>query len=162
MATLDPITGNDPSSLTVAQLAERVAMERALREQEYRALREALAAIKDMVLAKDTTDERALKLQAAEYERRLETLNHAHQQAIEAQARTVPRELFDQYVKETSDREDALSMAQNDKMTARLSAINARIDVLDNWRSGLEGRVIGIMAVIGVLVVIVNLAIRLL
>lgn len=38
MPALDPITGKDPSSLTVGTLAERLAMERALREQMTEAL----------------------------------------------------------------------------------------------------------------------------
>lgn len=36
----------------------------------------------------------ALKLQAKEYERRLELLNHAHQQAVETLNTYVPRELW--------------------------------------------------------------------
>lgn len=139
---LDPITGKDPSSLTVAQLAERLAMERALREQHQTAIA------------------MALDKQAAEYERRLGDLNHAHAQAVEAQARTVPRELFEQYVKETAAREAALVNAQAARFDVAVEALNARVDVLDRWRSGLEGRLIGVSAVIGVIVIVVNLAIR--
>jgi hypothetical protein len=159
---LDPLTGPDPSTLNIGQLTERLAMERALREQEFRALREALEAVKDAIKAQASADQRALELQATEYERRLETLNHAHQQAVEAQARTVPRELFDQYVKETAARESALVNAQSDRFNVAVEAINARVDELMNWRSGLEGRLIGVSAVIGVIVVIVNIAIRIL
>jgi hypothetical protein len=39
--------------------------------------------------------DKALELQAKEYERRLEVLNHAHAAAVEAQAKTVPREMYD-------------------------------------------------------------------
>lgn len=45
--------------------------------------------------------ETALKIQAIEYERRLNTLNHAHEQALEVQARTVPREIFELSYRET-------------------------------------------------------------
>ena len=159
---LDPLTGKDPSSLSFAQLAERLAMERALREQEYAALRDALEAVKQLFQAQAVSDRRALELQATEYERRLDALNHAHEQAVEAAAQTVPRELFDQYVKETAAREFALVSAQSDRFTVAVEAINARVDELVNWRSGLEGRLIGISAVIGVIVVIVNIAIRIL
>jgi len=47
--------------------------------------------------------EKALKLQATEYERRLEVLNHAHAAAVEAQAKTVPREMYDNDKKAASD-----------------------------------------------------------
>ena len=39
----------------------------------------------------------ALDLQAKEYERRLDTLNHAHADALRAQAATVPRETFEAF-----------------------------------------------------------------
>ncbi len=137
-------------------------MERALREAEFKAIREALEAVKTLFTAQSISDRRALELQAAEYERRLDTLNHAHEAAVEAQARTVPREVFDQYVKETEQRERALVNTQNDRFNVAVEAINARVDELQNWRSGLEGRLIGISAVIGVIVVVVNIAIRVL
>jgi len=47
--------------------------------------------------------EEAKKLQAIEYERRLETLNHSHAQSLEAQSRTVPREVYDRD-REVTDR----------------------------------------------------------
>jgi len=159
---LDPITGPDPATLTPALLAERLASERALREREYVAMRESLEALKALFDQQAVSDRRALELQAQEYERRLEDLNHAHAQAVEAQARTVPRELFDAYVKETAAREDALVEAQAERFNTAIGALNDRIDGLDRWRSGLEGRMIGVSAVIGVVVVIVNIAIRLL
>ena len=77
-------------------------------------------------------------------------------------ARTVPREVFDAYVKETEQRERTLVNTQTDRFNVGIEAINARVDELQNWRSGLEGRLIGISAVIGVIVVIVNIAIRVL
>jgi hypothetical protein len=141
---LDPITGPAPATLTTALLAERLAAERALREQ-------AVAYI-----------DKALQLQAAEYERRLDDLNHAHAQAVEAQAKTVPREMFDQYVKETAAREQALMTAQSEKAAVQVETINARVDELVQWRSGIEGRLIGISAVIGVVVIVVNILIRVL
>jgi len=160
MPDLDPLTGKDPSSLSSAQLAERVAMERALREQEHIALRDALEAIRETFRAQVISDRRALELQAREYERRLDTLNHAHEQAVEAQAMTVPRELFDQYVKETGARETAMVGSQNEKFAAAIDAVNARVDDLVTWRSGIEGRLIGITVVVGIVVIVINLGIR--
>lgn len=102
MPDLDPLTGKDPSSLTVAQLAERLAMERALREQGERHVSD------------------NLKMQAVEYERRLAELNHAHEIAKEAAAATVPREVYDRYVKE-----------HEVSKQAQLAALDARIDALN-------------------------------
>jgi hypothetical protein len=49
------------------------------------------------------SSDRALEMQAREYERRLTELNHAHARALEAQAGTVPREVYDDYVKRTRE-----------------------------------------------------------
>lgn len=79
-----------------------------------------------------------LEDQAEEYERRLGELNHAHAQAAEAQAKTVPRELFEQYAKD----------------------IDGRLESLATWRAGIEGRTIGLASAIGLVFVIINIAIR--
>ena len=41
--------------------------------------------------------EKALTMQAREYERRLEELNHAHTQAVSERLRVLPREIFEQF-----------------------------------------------------------------
>lgn len=144
MGLQDPLTGPDPSTLTTALLAERLASERALREAHERAI------------------DKALQLQASEYERRLEALNGEAGRLAKVLADSVPREVFAQYVKETEARERALGTTQSDKLAVALESVNARIDDLQNWRSGLEGRLIGVSAVIGVIVVVVNIMIRIL
>lgn len=161
MPDLDPLTGKDPSSLSVAQLAERLAMERALREQEFRALREALEAIKETFRAQVLSDTKALEKQAVEYERRLDTLNHAHEAAVEAQAATVPREMFDAYIKEQALAVDLRVQAANDREAAAIEAVNARVDDLTTWRSGIEGRMVGVGVVIGIVVIAINIGIAL-
>lgn len=49
---------------------------------------------------RDRNRDRALALQAAEYERRLQDLNHAHARATEKNAEYLPREIFEASVKE--------------------------------------------------------------
>jgi len=44
--------------------------------------------------------ERALALQAVEYERRLDELNHAHARALSVQEKTLPREIFEVFLAE--------------------------------------------------------------
>lgn len=85
MSELDPITGPANTTLTLPVLAERVAMERALREQAQ------------------TFIEKALQLQAEEYERRLESLNGEASRLAKVLDQSVPREVFEQY-KETQQK----------------------------------------------------------
>jgi hypothetical protein len=95
--------------------------------------------------------ETALRLQSEEFtnknfaefktemQRRLEELNHAHANAVEAQARTVPRELFDAFVKENDSRREAAFTALGARLEASIDqvkqthrvaieAINGRIE----------------------------------
>lgn len=69
-----------------------------------------IAALKELLLSKICADEKlnqerfdataqALKLQAVEYERRLETLNHVSARLDKQQAESVTRELFDSELK---------------------------------------------------------------
>lgn len=57
------------------------------------------------------TKDVALRLQAKEYERRLISLNHAHEQAVEAQAKTVPRETYETYIKEQEKKLEELKIS---------------------------------------------------
>jgi exonuclease VII large subunit len=95
MTDVDPIT----------QLAERLTMERALREQSER------------FLADD------LKEFRAEIQRRLGELNHAHAQAVETAARTVPRDLFDQFVKENEQRREQSFSALGARLEASIDNV---------------------------------------
>lgn len=134
--SLDPITGKDPSTLSTAILAERLANERALREQ-------AMAYI-----------EKALELQAVEYSRRLDALNHAHEQAVVEQARTVPRTDFQTYV-EATRRELALAFTASSKEieTERAARIRAE-GSLSTWRFIVL--LIGLPGIAALIVALVN------
>jgi alpha-galactosidase len=124
----------DASTLTLALLAERVQGERAIREQSERFLADDFSEFK------------------TEMQRRLSELNHAHAAAVEAQARTVPRELFDAFVKENDSRREAAFTAlgarleasiENVKGTHRVavSALDDAIEVERNARIRAEGSV---------------------
>ena len=106
-------------ALSPEVLAERIEHERELREQTERYVN------------------KALRKQALEYERRLDALNHAHEQAVAEQARTVSRELFDVYVKETNAAADL-----------KLKPISDRVNKTESWQDQWSGRVIG-LGVIG-------------
>jgi hypothetical protein len=134
MSASDPITGPAPSKLTPALLAERLAGERALREQSEGFLADNFSEFK------------------VEIQRRLGELNHAHTQATEAAAKTVPRELFDAFVKENDSRREAAFTALGNRLEASIeavkathqvaiSALNGEIEVERNARIRAEGSV---------------------
>ncbi len=62
-------------------------------------------------------DER-LKIQAAEYERRLEGLNHENERIMEILKQSIPREIFDR----------------------EMSAINARIQINTDYMNSMKGK----------------------
>jgi hypothetical protein len=62
--------------------------------------------------------ERAIALQAMEYSRRLEELNHAHAQQVQAQATYIGREVYEGYVKE--------ERSWREKVSTRLDILDGR------------------------------------
>ncbi len=77
------------------------------------------------VLQTEVTNlKQSIKLQAAEYERRLGELNHAHQIATERNAEFVSREAFEQRDKELDNRIREL----NHKIDLRNSEVDARLE----------------------------------
>lgn len=71
------------------------------REQEtatrIAVIEERLAGMDRVLRVERHNVETALKLQAAEYERRLDVLNHSHQRADRVQTTYLPREVFDRF-----------------------------------------------------------------
>jgi len=129
-ASQHPVTV-DTSTLTLQLLAERISSERALREQSERFLADDFAEFN------------------TEIQRRLGELNHAHAQAVEAQARTVPRELFDQFVKENDARREQAFTALGARLEASIDNVKAThrvaVDALhgkiDTVSSGLSSEI---------------------
>ncbi len=78
--------------------------------------------------------EKALKLQAEEYERRLGDLNHAHNEAVEVQRTYIPREVYERAHGELVDRIGKIELA------------------LASW----NGRILGAAAVIAVIATFVT------
>jgi hypothetical protein len=74
--------------------------------------------------------DKAQELQAREYERRLQDLNHAHQQAMERNATFVSRELYDSGVREVRSLSEAVrteSRRDRDDTDFRINALSAKI-----------------------------------
>ncbi len=115
--------------------------------------RERLSALKELMYQRLDAMDAALKLQATEYERRLELLNHAHQRAIDVLATYLPREKFESFEQEYTRRHVALSNlvesravsvgqqteARAEKLSGELAAfrreIDERLGAIDIWRA---------------------------
>jgi hypothetical protein len=72
----------------------------------------------------------ARRLQAAEYERRLDLLNHAHQKALEERTVVVSRELFDAGMRESKLLTETVrteSRRDRDATETRINGLSAKI-----------------------------------
>lgn len=106
--------------------------------------------------------EKALALQASEYSRRLEDLNHAHRTAMENWAQSLPREMFDQWKDEHSKWRDAVSTSITTltPLGPAVHAISDRISGLETMANKITGALIllGVMGLSGVLALALGLA----
>ena len=78
-----------------------------------------LVALRELLDARENAFAKALELQATEYARRMNELNHAHQQAQENWARSLPRETFSAFV----DQWDKWRVDVNDNISAFRGAV---------------------------------------
>lgn len=84
--------------------------------------------------------ENARQLQATEYERRLQALNHAHEQAVEVQHTYVTQDKYE----DNKERDaEALKLA--------LERQDGRLNSLENWRSRSVGAAVVMMVFAGVI-----------
>jgi hypothetical protein len=112
------------------RLESEIRHERELREAGQKSLKHerelrTLSDQHERELRKEKEDaiEKERATQFSEYARRLDDLNHAHEAAVEAQAKTVPREVFDTYVKESSGKLELAAKNQTDKYEAIISTL---------------------------------------
>ena len=81
---------------------------------------------------------KAIKLQATEYERRLEGLNHENDRIKEVQKDSIPREVFDRTINNIMDRMEVLTVWKT-KQEGRNQLIQwvpwliAAIAIIANW-----------------------------
>lgn len=101
--------------------------------------------------------EKARKLQAAEYARRLDVLNHAHETAVEVQHTYVTQEKYEDYVKQIDTAQDI-----------RAKFVDQRIDSLEKAQTNAAGKRSGqysiylyAVGILGILVLIIDIATRL-
>lgn len=78
--------------------------------------------------ARNEGKEEALRLQAAEYERRLQALNNENARVAAVLAHSVSQDRFDDYVKSERDREEELSRTTKAAADLALDRVNEKFD----------------------------------
>jgi hypothetical protein len=109
-------------------------------EQRFAALQEAIDQRsrheREILDTREHSLNKALELASQETKRRLDELNHAHEQARMNWAQSLPREMFDQWREEQSKwRESVNAILGN---VARIPAIETRIDEHVKWRESVN------------------------
>jgi hypothetical protein len=109
---------------------------------------ERMATLTRLFEAQLCASDRALKLAAEEYRRRLDELNHAHKRALEEREKTVSRELFDTVSAEDRTRLTGMQKEIGDlraqvvgveqRVTTWVAAVTLLVAVLAAW-SGFGG-----------------------
>lgn len=79
-------------------------------QNEFKILEERIEHLKEVYRHDKEAIQKALDLQASEYERRMETLNHEAARVLDVQTRSVNQEIFDELKKNT---EQKLSKLEN-------------------------------------------------
>lgn len=84
--------------------------------------------------------ENELKLQAKEYERRLEGLNHEAERLKDMQKTYITRELFDRTMDLVGQRNEKEVNALRERIERDANALRERIDGLNSWKTKQEGK----------------------
>lgn len=94
----------------------------------------------------------ALRLQAVEYQRRLEDLNGEAGRIRDVLAQTIPREVFENYKEERDKALDAALKSVEDKRAASLTEVNSKLDGTSRAVTGWQGSIrliVGIASFVG-------------
>jgi hypothetical protein len=117
---------------------------RSLMDREHRHLRDEIDAERRIVKQRFKAGDRALTLSAQELSRRLDTLNHAHEQAREKERDFISRESFDTFTVRTADDFSVLrreiQTTSNQVSAAREGAAQALAEALSEQAKAGEAR----------------------
>ncbi len=91
--------------------------------------------------------ERALVMQAAEYQRRLDELNHSHAQQLQRNSDFIGREVWEAHRNAIETRFVGMDIS----LRTRSDGLDKRINEFDNWRSRMMGIIVGIAAGAGLI-----------
>ena len=93
----------------------------------------------------DKVKDKALKLQAKEYQRRLKDLNGEAERLRNIQATYIPREVFENSLKTVSDKTEAAARALAEKQD---ELVDKTITPMHIWQTKLQGK-IAIIVIVG-------------
>ena len=88
-------------------------------------------------------DQTALRLQATEYERRLETLNHAHEQARQKEADYVTRDKYEDWIKQSNIALETALLRINEKLETQDKAQRERLEPVLAYVASQQGSATG-------------------
>jgi translation initiation factor 2B subunit (eIF-2B alpha/beta/delta family) len=90
---------------------------------------------------------RALKLQATEYERRLDSLNHAHEQAVETAHTYVTLDKYEDWIKQNASAKDTAFERADEK----IEGLKLRIEAMEKAHNRLIGIMLVLVPIAGVI-----------
>ena len=140
--------------VTLREFEQRLVEMRNLMDERTRYEREILSTRENLV-------KEALHLQAAEYDRRLTDLNHAHATAMENWRMSMPREMFDQWEREYSKWKEQVQLILNSAITpAAIDRLDERLKVIERGANKITGALIllGFAGLAGVAALVLGLA----
>ena len=140
--------------VTLREFEQRLVEMRNLMDERTRYEREILSTRENLV-------KEALHLQAAEYDRRLTELNHAHATAMENWRMSMPREMFDQWEREYSKWKEQVQLILNSAITpAAIDRLDERLKVIERGANKITGALIllGFAGLAGVAALVLGLA----
>lgn len=143
--------------VTLREFEQRFSELRQLMDERTRYEREILSTRENLL-------KEALLKQASEYERRLTELNHAHATAMENWARSMPRELFEQWEKEYDKWKEGIQTTLNRLVTMEaLDRMDIRLKEIERGANKVAGALVllgfaGAAGIIGLLLGILRIA----
>lgn len=117
---------------------------------------------REILSTRENSLKEALQLADVETKRRLDELNHAHELAAQNWARSLPREMFEQWKEEFSKWRDGVTRAltKSEPYAEGLASLSQRLTTIENASNKVAGAfvLLGIMGLSGVLALILGLA----
>lgn len=134
--------------------------------REYLELR--IDYVRDAIITRLDLERRAIEKQDIENLRRLDELNHASEAALAKELSFLPRETWEQFVKDLDDwkqmqraeRGDLVTTKMHGVLEGRLDLMSSRLDIIDRFIANMSGRLWAFGAGLSILVIILNWVIR--
>jgi len=141
--------------VTMRELEQRLEAMGRLMDERTRYEREILS-------TRENSIKEALAIAAIETRRRLDELNHSHELALENWARSLPRDMFEDFKKENDRWRETVGtfITKTEPLQGQMAAVVSRVGTIETLGNKLSGAFIllGIMGLSGVLALILGIA----